>query len=142
MIKKYGLKKTGLMTYRKVAYDEKNPFMFVIEDTTYKHESMIWVDPRNQSITYIDGYGLEIDSAKFNEIINQKDSNFIDLVRNSKNARVFRTRKDAIQLAKKYNYPWTSVRTPKRTRYIVIINPPKCCSLDSVQHKEPNNPFV
>lgn len=141
MLKKYSLKRVGIITYDKVNYDG-NPLFFVIEDTDFHYESRVWINSEEQNITFIDDFGLVIDSWYFNQIVNQPKSTFFDLIRNSKNVRVFRNRKVAESFAKKFNLPWTPIKTPKGIRYIIITNPPKCCTLDAILYKEPNNPFV
>lgn len=141
MLKKFSLKRVGIITYDKVNYDG-NPLFFVIVDTDFHYESRVWINSEEQNITFIDDFGLVIDSWYFYQIVNQPKSTFFDLVRNSKNVRVFRNRKVAESFAKKFNLPWTPIKTPKGIRYIIITNPPKCCTLDAILYKEPNNPFV
>lgn len=142
MLTKYSLKRSGIMTYSKVDYDEKNPYFFIIVDSNTLYESRVWVDYENSNILYIGDFGLEIDANSFNELVSQKKSTFFDLILNSKNAKVFRNRKSAETFAKEHNFPWTPIKTSKGMRYVVITNPPRCCTLDAIQYKEPNNPFV
>ncbi len=142
MLTKYSLKRTGIMTYSKVDYDENNPYFFIIVDSKYLYESRVWVDFQNPEVMYIDDFGLKIDTKKFNELISKENSIFFDLILNSKNAKVFRIRRTAEVFAKKHNFPWMPIKTPKGMRYVIITNPPRCCTLDAIQYKEPNNPFV
>ena len=141
MLKKYSLKRVGIITYGKVNYDG-NPLFFLIEDTDFHYESRVWISSEKQNITFINDFGLVIDSDSFNQIVNQSNSTFFDLIKSSKNVKFFRNRKVAEDFAKKHNLPWTPIKTPKGTRYVIITNPPRCCTLDAILYKEPNNPFV
>ena len=142
MLLKYSLKRTGIMTYSKVEYDNKDTFFYVIVDSEFLYESRIWLNYLNPSITYIGDWGLEIDSKCFIQLINDPNSTFFDLILNSKNAKIFRNRSTAEAFAKEHNFPWTPIKTRRGMRYVIITNPPKCCTLDEILYKEPNNPFV